>query len=407
MPLFRYRAYGPQGELAEGQLEASSESAVNEALWARRLVPFEVVRADAASTPWWRREIGSGEARLSPSQLAGFTREFATLSAADIPLAQTLRIMADEASPGVVRQVLERLLQEVLGGAALSAAMLKQPKSFTPEYVSVIRAGEASGALSRSLDELAMLLERRGELRARLHSALVYPAVLIVLSIASLIIIAGVLVPNIAPIFKESNSAVPGTIAFLMMLHERWAEILLAIAGVIALAGLGMSSALRSPSGRIAIHRRLLEAPVIGGYLLKRETARFARTLGTLLTAGVPLLQAMASASDTVNNRALAASLQEAQERIREGASLHKALKECSGLPALALRMISIGEQAADLGGMLLRVAAMLELQTQRTLDRFMTILTPAITLFIATLIGLLIVTIMNAVLSLNDIAIG
>lgn len=407
MPLFRYRAYGPRGDLAEGELEATSESAVNDALWARKLVPFEIVFADTTAVPWWRRELGSQHASLSASQLTIFTREFATLSGADVPLAQSLRIMVDEASASSAQLVLEQLLQEVLNGAALSGAMEKQPKSFSAEYINIVRAGEVSGSLSRSLEELAILLERRGELRSRVHSALVYPAILVVLSIISLIIITGVLIPNIAPIFNESNNTVPDTIAFLMFLNKHWFEILIGFAGLVGIVGIALASMLRSPSGRISFDKRMLRAPLIGGFLLKQDTARFARTLGTLLIAGVPLLQAVASASATVRNKALAVSLKNALDRVREGASLQSALKEYTPLPALALRMISIGEQAANLGAMLLQVAAMLEQQTQRSLDRFMTVLTPTITLFIAVLVGLLIVTIMNAVLSLNDIAIG
>jgi general secretion pathway protein F len=407
MPLFRYRAYGPQGELAEGEIEAGSESAVDEALRARRLVAFEVISAESDPLPWWRRELNSGRRGIAALQLAGMTREFATLSTAGVPLVEALRIMVDEMSEGRARPVLEKLLTEVLGGVALSHAMEKQKDSFSPEYVSVIRAGEASGGLSRSLDELASLLERRVELRSRVHSALVYPAILIVLSIVSLVVITGVLVPNIAPIFNESNRPVPATISFLMTLHDHWLEICFGFAAIGGALGAAVALALQNPSTRRALDAKALKLPLLGAFLLRQETARFTRTLGTLLTSGVPLLQATLSAAATVKNSALAASLGQAHDRVRQGESLHGALRDCTPLPALALRMISIGEQAADLGDMLLRVAAMFEKQTERSLERFMTVLTPSITLLVAVMVGLLIVTIMNAVLSLNDIAIG
>jgi general secretion pathway protein F len=269
-----------------------------------------------------------------------------------------------------------------------------------------VQAGEKGGALSQALDELAVLLERRGELRGRIHSALVYPAILIVLSLLSLTVIAGVLVPNIAPIFRGSGAQIPGTIAFLMALHDHWQAIVITISGIVGLAAGGSALALQSPAFRLTLDRFKLTLPIAGAFILKRDTARFARTLGTLLNAGVPLLQAANSASAVTSNGALASSLTTAIARVREGASLHGALKDCTPLPLLALRMIAIGERAASLGQMLIKIADMFEQQTQRSLDRAMTLLTPAITLFVAGLVGLLIVTIMNALLSLNDIAI-
>jgi general secretion pathway protein F len=192
-----------------------------------------------------------------------------------------------------------------------------------------------------------------------------------------------------------------------MMLHDRWLEICLGLAAIGVAFGIAAALALQNPSTRRAIDAKILKLPLMGAFLLRQETARFTRTLGTLLTSGVPLLQATLSAAATVKNSALAASLGQAHDRVRQGESLHGALRDCTPLPALALRMISIGEQAADLGDMLLRVAAMFEKQTERSLERFMTVLTPSITLLVAVMVGLLIVTIMNAVLSLNDIAIG
>ena len=407
MPLFFYRAYGPNGELVEGQLDATSEDVVGDILWTRNLVPFEVAFADASKMPWWRRDFGLARASFSLPQLAGFTREFGTLTSAGIPLANSLRVIGDQMATGRPRSILDLILKDVLNGAPLSSAMQKHPESFSTEYVSVISAGETGGRLGHALDELADLLERRVELRARILSALVYPAILVVLSILSLIVIIGVLIPNIAPIFSEAGATAPRGIAFLMLLHDHWQVIVLAAAGVAIAAAGSAALTLRRPPVRIAFDRLKLKAPILGTFLLGQETARFARTLGTLLEAGVPLLSAAASASATVKNAALAASLHEAINRVREGARLDGALRDCTPLPPLALRMISIGEQAAKMSRMLLRVAAMLEQQTQRSVDRFMTVLTPTITLFVALMVGLLIVTIMNAVLSLNDIAIG
>jgi general secretion pathway protein F len=405
MPIYSYKAYGSGGELTEGQIEAASEQAAHDRLWSQKLVPFELVMSGAATAPWWRRELFAGET-LSQSQLAAFTREFATLASAGIPLDDVLRILADQTSSAKTRPITEAILADVLNGGALSDAFEKQGRGFSPEYVSVIRAGEVSGRLGQALEELAALLESRAEARAKVQSALVYPVILIALSLVSLGVITSVLIPNIAPMFAEGGRPVPGTIRVLMSLHEFWAEILVSLSAILfASIGIGVA-ALRRPANRLAFDRFKLRLPIIGMFFLKRETARYTRTLGTLLKAGVPLLQAATSARTAVRNAVLLAGVTTTIDTVREGAPLHIALRRHTVLPPLALRMITIGEEAAKLDAMLLKVAAMFEQQTEHDVARFMTILTPAITLFVAVFIGALIVTIMNAILGLNDLAV-
>lgn len=407
MPLYTYRAYGPKGELAEGQIEAASREAVSELLWSQRLVPFEVKSSDQSATPWWKRDISFSPASISRAQLARLTRELATLSEAGISLIEALKMLLDQAPSALMRSIIQLIVNDVHAGLSLSDALAKHPNSFSAEYISVIRAAEVSGTHREALDELAKLLERRVELASRVNSALIYPVILILLSFVSLILITGVLIPNLAPIFEGAGQETPGTIAFLMALHDHWFEIVLVISGLMLSAAGIFIYTLKNPATRIAIDRMILKLPVYGRFLHSQETARFTRTFGTLMSAGVPLLQAGTSATGTVRNKAFAAFLSEALNQVREGTSLHSALKSATPLPALAIRMIAVGEQSAHLADMLVRVAQVFETQTQRSLERFMTLLTPAITLFVAMLVGLLIVTIMNAVLSLNDIAIG
>jgi general secretion pathway protein F len=405
MPVFSYKAYGPGGELAEGQIEAISEKTASDRLWAQKLVPFELTVSGTETTPWWRRELFAGDS-LSQAQLTTFTREFATLASAGIPLDDVLRILADQTASAKTRPITEGILAEVLNGRALSDAFEKRSQSFPSDYVSVIRAGEVSGRLGLALDELAALLESRAEARAKVQSALVYPIILVALSLISLGVIVSVLIPNIAPMFGEGGRPVPGAIRMLMGLHEFWVEIL-GGASLLGFCGTVLAiSLLRQPATRLAFDRFKLRLPVIGIFLLRQETARYTRTLGTLLKAGVPLLQAAMSARTTVRNTAFLSGVTTTIDAVREGAPLHLALRNHTLLPPLALRMITIGEEAAKLDSMLLKVAAMFEQQTQRDIERFMTILTPAITLFVAMFVGALIITIMNAVLSLNDLAV-
>jgi general secretion pathway protein F len=296
------------------------------------------------------------------------------------------------------------LLTDVLDGSPLSDAMHKHPQVFATDYVSAVRSGEVGGTLAQVFEEMADLLERRMEVRNRIRSALVYPAILVAFAIVTIGLIVAVLVPGIAPIFAEGGRAPPAVIGFVLAVQAHWTEISLSLVTLVAGAAAALAMALRHPPIRVALDRLKLRPPLLGPFVLEREAARFARGLGTLLRAGVPLLQASTSARASIGNRYIGAGVDRALEAVREGSSLHRALEGHAALPAVALRMISVGEEAGKLDRMLLRMAAMFEQQTQRTLDRFMTILTPTLTLTIAFLVGGLVLSVMNAILGINEL---
>jgi general secretion pathway protein F len=404
MPTFRYRAYGLDGGFAEGTVDAASLDAANDLLWSQGLSPIQMRAADESGAKWWNRDIviGGGSSR---ADLVAFTREFAMLNAADIPLDDALRILQAQASSSRLRLLVEGLLSEVLNGTPLSEAMQKQSKVFPADYIAVVRAGETGGTLGDVLVELAELLERRAEIRARVQSALIYPCMLVALSLGTLAIIISVLIPSIAPIFSQSGKSMPASIEFMLALKERWFEVVVG-AAVVAVAIFGaVSVAIRKPETRERLDRLKLRLPVIGSFLLQQEAARFARTLGTMLKAGVPLIQATKSSCSVIGNRYIASGMDRAIEAVHQGMALHRALRNEAVLPAIALQMISVGEEAGKLDRMLTRVAIMLERQIQSSIDRFMSGLTPALTVGIALMVGALIMPVMNAVLSINDLA--
>jgi len=401
---YRYVAYTASGGLAEGRLEAASLDEANEALWARGLTPFET-RADAApgADPWWRRELTLR--KPSRRDVASFTREFATLAQSGIAIDDALRIVAEQ-SGGRMRPVVVSLLDIVLDGAHLSEAMARHPEAFHDDYVNMARAGEASGDMARVFGELADLLERRQELAGKVTSALIYPCVLIILAVASVAIVMGFLIPNMAPIFAQSGRPVPAMIAVIVRAEESWPAIMMA-GGAIAAGGFAIGAALaRSRDLRLAADRILLRLPFAGTLGAEQNLARFARTLGSLLRSGVPMLAALASARAVVRNRHIACGLDAALETVRDGQSLGRALSGRPGVPPLALRMVAVGEETGRLDQMLLRIATVLEQQSQRRIERLMTLLTPTLTIAIAALVGMLIFTVMNAFLSVNELAV-
>jgi general secretion pathway protein F len=405
MPTFKYSAYGAQGQFAEGRIDAASQEAASHLLWGRGLTPFQMKLARDDALPWWRRELVF-RPRTSLQQMAAFTREFATLMSAEIPLDDALRILCDQTKPELMKRSVQDLRGLVLDGSALSDAMQHQPTLFLPDYLSMVRAGEISGNISGALDEIAELLERRAEIAARVRSAFVYPAMLLALAGIAIGVIVGVLVPNVAGIFEGSGRRLPTMLGVAMALHVWWFEIALFIAAALAVTGWVGWWAWRQPDTRRTLEHRLLRLPLVGPFVLDQETGRFARVLGTLLKAGVPLLSAAMSARSVVRNGHLGHGIDRAIESLREGAALHQALQNEACLPTLALRMISVGEEAGKLAVMLVRVAVLFELKTQRTAERFMTVLTPLITVAMAVAIGGLVMAVIDAVMSVNELAV-
>ena len=404
MTAFQYCAYGPDGRFAEGIIDADSADAASDRLWAQGLSAFKIHPRRNAHEKWWQREVLGGH-KPSRVVLPAFTHELATLMTAGIPLDDVLRILSEPTASADICRIATELRADVLNGSTLSDAMEERPHVFPADYLSVIRAGEIGGTVGEVVGELADLLDRRAEMRSRVRSALIYPALLICLAVVSLSVIVGALVPSVAGVFAGSGAPPPPFIRVVLAFQAHWVEIVATIAGLGAAASLLGWMALRVPRVRAAIDAMLLRVPVIGSFIVQRETARFARTLGTLLKSGVPLLQASGSAHGVVGNRRIASQVERAVDAVRAGAALHQALQRETVLPPIALRMISIGEEAGKLDRMLLRVAVMFEQAMQRTIDRAMTLLTPALTMIMAGFVGGLIIAVMNAIMSMNGLA--
>ena len=404
MPAFRYRAYGAGGDLAEGEIDAASQEVAESMLWAKGLAPLDLRQASGAAGPWWKREVfsfsGSGR-----TDLVALTRELSELIGSGIPFDDCLRILSDQSGSGKIQQISNDLLEKVVDGSTLADAMQQQSYVFPLDYLNVVRAGEMSGTLDQAFEELAELMERRAALDDRLKSALVYPVILIVLAIVSVGIVIGVLVPSITPIFMESGKPIPDTVRMMIWMHDNGLWLVLAIGAVLVLAVSGIMTIQRSPTRGPLFDRYKLGLPLIGIFITRGEAARFSRTLGTLIKAGVPLLQASIAAQSVVSNRWMSAKIDHAVALIRDGKSLSVALRGEEIFPTVALRFISVGEETAKLDKMLLRAAAMFEDRNRRGIDGFMALLTPALTLLIALLVGGLLFTVMSAILGINELA--
>lgn len=403
MPKFKYKAFSASGDLMEGEIEARTVAEAEDAIFLRGLTPFETSEARSASSI---TQISfGGDKKPDAAQIAAFTREFATLEQADVPLDQSLRILAAQSPSEPLRALAQELLSRIVDGASLSDALSRRTDVFSSEYINIVREGETVGRVGASLMDLAEMLERRLELRARIQSALIYPSLLITLAIISTGVVLGTLVPSIAPIFADNGKAMPSGLQFILDVQANAGIIGLVLLLVVAGVATVYKMAQTRPAWQVALGRFYLRLPVAGPLLAQFATARFSRTLGSMLKAGVPLLQGLESARTAVSNAFLNEELAGVVEAVRGGANLSGALARVPYLPQVATQMITIGEETAQLGDMLLRVAAMFERGTQRSIERAMGLMTPVLTIVIAAVVGGLIMTVMDAVLSINDLA--
>lgn len=405
MPSYRYRAYDAAGALRSGEIEAVSDAGVLQQLRAAGLIPVEAVeqRGKGREARWWERELFT-ERMLPPAGLALFTRELATLVDAGVPLDEALRIVTLHPMIARVRKGAEETLAHVLEGASLAEAMERQGR-FGDFFCSMVRAGEAAGNLPEVLRQLATALERAVETRARIRSALVYPCVLVAMAVGGLILIATVLLPTIVPIFTDAGAEPPFIIQFIVGIQTGLARHWMLVGIAMMAAAVGIIVVSQNPQARTAFHRLVLKAPVVGPLIIMAETAKLARTLASLLGSGVPILTALRIVGSVAGNARIAAAVADAADEVKEGRMLSRGLGKSGVFPSLMLRLTAVGEETGRLEPMLRHVEKIFEGQVHRRLEHLLTLLTPTLTIMMGLIVGGLIMSVMSAILSINELA--
>lgn len=402
MALFRYKALSTAGETLEGQMEAGSADEVVARLQEQGHLPVEARRADAAggSAGWgslFRRRD------FDDAQVLQFTQQLATLLGAGQPLDRALGILLELPDSPEARRVVERVREAVRGGAPLSTALEQQHGVFSRLYVNLVRAGEAGGSVHEALRRLADYLERSAKLRGRVINALIYPAILVVMVFASVGFLMAVVVPQFQTLFESLNAELPwyskAVLEVSLFVRDWWWALLMAL----ALAGMWLASRLRQPEARRAIDARLLRLRLVGDLVARLDTARLARTLGTLVRNGVPLLGALNLSRPVLSNRVLDEALAAAAEEVKTGSGLGYALGRQKVFPRLAVQMVQVGEESGELDTMLLKVADTFDQETGNALDRLMAALVPALTVLMTAVVAIIILSVLLPIYDLTN----
>lgn len=403
MPLYRYKALNARGELLDGQMEAASDADVAARLQEQGHLPVEAkLASEAGGESTWR-------ALFKPKPFAGqrlvqFTQQLATLLGAGQPLDRALSILLELPEDEAARRTIEDVREAVRGGASLSAALDRQHGTFSRLFVNMVRAGEAGGNLHETLQRLADYLERSRALRARVINALVYPAILLAMVGLSLLFLLGYVVPQFAGMYESLDADLPLFSSFILALGVLVRDWWIVILAVPLLVLLWLDRKRRDPVFMRRFDDWLLRQKLAGTLVAKLDTARLARTLGTLLRNGVPLLPALGIARNVLDNRVLAADVDVAADEVKNGIGLSAALGHGKRFPRLALQMIQVGEESGALDTMLLKTADTFEQETSVAMDRLLAALVPAVTLVLALVVGVVILAVLSPIYDLTNV---
>jgi len=406
MPQFRWSAIDSGGEIAGGVMEARDRAAVVERLQRQGRLVLRAEPADRRRrlVEWLQFEPVRPR-RLDRTVLSEVTRELAIMLGAGQDLDRALRFVVENAARPQARAILDAVRERVRGGSSLAGALALEPRSFPPLYVGLVRAGESGGSLPLTLERLATLLERQRALRASLQAALVYPALLVVAAILSIVLLLDFVLPQFQPIFEQAGVALPAPTRALMAFGDAagaaapW--VLLGVAAVV----LAARRMLARPGYRLRVDRLLLRLPVVGRLLRETIAARLTRTLGTLLQNGVALIPALGIATDAVGNLAARAAVEAAAAAAKEGAGLARPLRAAGLFPPRMIHLLQLGEEAAQLPAMALKAADIHDEQARLLVQRLVALLVPGITIAMGLAVAGIIAALLTAMLSLNDLA--
>ncbi len=403
MARFRYRALGSGGELLKGVSDGPNTADIAVQLQKRGAMVLAISPAGRAHDLLSLQIGGAGSLRRT--ELVDVTRELATMLGAGQDLDRALRLMAEEAPNKRVGAVLGRVRELVRNGTPLATALQSEPKSFSRLYIGLIRAGEAGGDLANTLERLAGLLERQRGMNAAVQSAMIYPAILLIGAVGSVVLLLTQVLPQFVPLFAQNGADLPPSTAFLLSAGNAVSAYGLYVLAGLAVLALAAQQALRKPGPRLAADRWLLRLPIIGGLLREILAARLARTLGMLLINGVPLLGALGIAQDVLGNRAAQNAVLAAAESVKTGQGLAPSLAKAAVFPTRLVHLLRLGEATAQLGPLALRAADIHEERTRLALQRLVALLVPAITVLMGAAVAGIVSSLMLAMLSLNDIA--
>lgn len=418
MPDFAWRAMAASGKVVEGRLSALSEALALRQLQQQGLTPLSVDDVDGRPQVAGVGGVAGVPSALLPGKVRPakgpvlaadvrvMTSELAIMLRAGLALDNALRVLIDMSHKPSLARLLQEILDAVKGGTPLSRALAQHHDLFGDFYINMIRSGEASGQMSAVLERLVEHMERQRALRDSVISATIYPAILLVVAVLSLVVMLGFVVPQFEKLFADLGDALPLPTRVIMAMGHAFTDYALVLGLVVLGGGALVRQWVRSPAGRRTWQSWLLRVPLVGRLALKYQLTLFSRSLGTLLGNGVPMLTALRIASESVGNLVLRQALERVEPIVKEGGKVVHAVTATGIFEPLAINLIRVGEETGRIGPMMLELATILNREVETGIKRLLTLVEPVLILVLGVMVAAIIVSILLGILSVNDLAV-
>jgi len=402
LPIFEYQALDGAGKAIRGIIDADSARTARAKLRGQGVYPTEIREEDVATAQ--RVPSFNLFGRVRAKDLALVSRQLATLMEAGIPLTSSLSALIEQLGNPVLRKIITQIRERVREGSSFADALALHPQVFSNLFIGMVRAGEVSGTLVLTLGRWADFNEHQVALRQRIRAALTYPVFMFIIGLGVLFFLMTFVVPTVTKIFSDLGQGLPLPTMILISVSNFMSRFWwVLVSGFIAMA-LWLRRILRSEAGALVWDRLKLKIPLAGNLHRKMAISRWSRTLGTLLSGGLPLLQALEISQGVVENRLLSQALAEARESIRGGEEMALSLKQSALFPSVVLEMVSVGEKSGELGKMLEKVALTLENEAEADLRSLVSLLEPMMILIMGVGVGFIALSVLLPILEMSQI---
>lgn len=398
---YRYTAVKKDGSKISGETEAATEQALSSLLGKQGLQPISIKPV--------KRKIGDiklfGGEKVKLRDLAGFTRQLSTMISAGVPLTRCFNTLYDQTESQIFKEVIGKIAKDIEGGTALSDAFQKHPRVFSDVYVNMVRAGEAGGILDDILKRLAMQLEGDASMRKKIKSAMTYPIVILVITIAAFFGIMLFVIPQLGGILQDlgGGAELPVLTQIMLGISDFMQQNAIIIFLFLGLALFGLSRYIKTPKGKYNLHRILLRVPALKIVITKIAIARFARTFSSLMAAGVGVLDALNVTGGAIGNKVIQAELDTAAEEVKNGKLISDSLSESKHFPPIVSQMIAIGEETGQIDLILVKVADFYEEEVEATIEGLSSIIEPVMIVILGGMVGLIAISVMGPIASLSQ----
>ncbi len=383
MPVYKWEGKTAKGVVKKGEMEAPSETAIRIHLRQQNIIPTSIgAKAKDINIPLPFKK------KVPQRAVAIFTRQLATMIDAGLPLVQSLEVLSTQQENKIFKDIIREIREDVEGGSTFAGALKKHPVTFSELYTNLVVAGEEGGILDTILNRLAAYIEKAEALKKKVKSALIYPATIVTVAVAVVIILMVFVIPTFETMFKSAGQSLPLPTVIVMTISKMIKKTFYIIIPALFLLGFLFKRYYKTDSGKAVIDRLLLKTPVFGPLFRKIAVARFSRTLGTLVSSGVPILDGLSIVSRTAGNRAIETAIMNARASIREGETIAEPLGRSGHFPPMVIQMIAVGESTGALDAMLSKIAEFYEDEVDVAVGNLTSMLEPLLMVFLGVVIG-------------------